>query len=199
MTPRDPDDVAAYDRELAEVTIGGPRPLAGPVEINDYDPGWPRLYEREENRIRSVLGDRVIRIEHVGSTAVPGLPAKPLIDIVLEVADSADEAAYVPAMESAGYVLRIREPDWFEHRVLKGPDTDVNVHVFTAGCEEVDRMLLFRDWLRENAADRELYAERKRELADREWKYMQQYADAKTAVVDEIMGRASGEEPNPRR
>ena len=134
-----------------------------------------------------------------GSTAVPGLPAKPLIDIVLEVADSADEAAYVPAMESAGYVLRIREPDWFEHRVLKGPDTDVNVHVFTAGCEEVDRMLLFRDWLRENAADRELYAERKRELAGREWKYMQQYADAKTAVVDEIMGRASGEEPNPRR
>ena len=200
MTPRDPDDVAAYDRELAEVTIGGPRPLAGPVEIHDYDPGWPRLYEREESRILSVLGDRVIRIEHVGSTAVPGLPAKPLIDIVLEVADSADEAAYVPAMESAGYVLRIREPDWFEHRVLKGPDTDVNVHVFTAGCEEVDRMLLFRDWLRENAADRELYAERKLELADREWKYMQQYADAKTAVVDEIMGRASGEEePNPRR
>ena len=199
MTPRDPDDVAAYDRELAEVTIGGPRPLAGPVEIHDYDPRWPRLYEREEDRIRSVLGDRVIRIEHVGSTAVPGLPAKPLIDIVLEVADSADEAAYVPAMESAGYVLRIREPDWFEHRVLKGPDTDVNVHVFTAGCEEVDRMLLFRDWLRENAADRELYAERKRELAGREWKYMQQYADAKTAVVDEIMGRASGEEPNPRR
>ena len=141
----------------------------------------------------------MIRIEHVGSTSVPGLPAKPLIDIVLEVADSADEAAYVPAMESAGYVLRIREPDWYEHRLLKGPDTDVNVHVFTAGCEEVDRMLLFRDWLRANAADRELYAERKRELAGRDWKYMQQYADAKTAVVQEIMARASGEEPNPRR
>ena len=199
MTPRDPDDVEAYDRELAEVTIGGPRPLLAPIEIRDYDSDWPRLYEREEARMRSVLGEGVIRIEHVGSTSVPGLPAKPLIDIALEVADSADEAAYVPAMESAGYVLRIREPDWFEHRVLKGPDTDVNVHVFTAGCEEVDRMLLFRDWLRENAADRELYAERKRELADREWKYMQQYADAKTAVVDEIMGRASGEEPNPRR
>jgi GrpB-like predicted nucleotidyltransferase (UPF0157 family) len=199
LTPRDPDDVAAYDRELAEVAIGRPRPLAGAIEIHDYDPRWPRLYEREEDRIRSILGDRVIRIEHVGSTSVPGLPAKPLIDIVLEVANSAEEGAYVPAMESAGYVLRIREPNWFEHRVLKGPDTDVNVHVFTAGCEEVDRMLLFRDWLRSNAADRELYAERKRELADREWKYMQQYADAKTAVVDEIMGRASGEEPNPRR
>ena len=141
----------------------------------------------------------MIRIEHVGSTAVPGLPAKPIVDIVLEVPDSADEAAYVPALEAAGYSLRIREPDWFEHRLLKGPDTDVNVHVFTAGCEEVDRMLLFRDWLRENAADRELYAERKRELAGREWKYMQQYADAKTAVVQEIMARASGEEPNLRR
>jgi GrpB-like predicted nucleotidyltransferase (UPF0157 family) len=199
LTPRDPDDVAAYDRELAEVTIGGPRPLAGLVEIHDYDSDWPRLYEREEDRIRSALGDRVIRIEHVGSTSVPGLPAKPLIDIVLEVADSADEAAYVPALESAGYVLRIREPDWFEHRLLKGPDPDVNVHVFAAGCEEVDRMLLFRDWLRENAADRELYAQKKRELAGREWKYMQQYADAKTAVVQEIIARASGEEPNPRR
>ncbi|MFL5971262.1 MAG: GrpB family protein [Gaiellaceae bacterium] len=199
MSTRDPDDVAAYERDLAEVTIGGPRPLPGSVEIHDYDPGWLRLYEREEERIRAVLGDRVIRIEHVGSTSVPGLPAKPLIDVALEVPDSADESAYVPALEATGYSLRIREPDWFEHRLLKGSDTDVNVHVFSAGCEEVDRMLLFRDWLRGNAADRELYAVKKRELAGREWKYMQQYADAKTSVVDEIMARATGEEPNPRR
>ena len=199
MSARDPDDVAAYDRELAEVTIGGPRPLLGPVEIHDYDPEWPRLYEREEERIRAVLGNRVVRIEHVGSTSVPGLPAKPLIDVALEVPDSADEATYVPPLEATGYSLRIREPDWFEHRLLKGPDTDVNVHVFSAGCEEVNRMLLFRNWLRGNAADRELYAVKKRELAGREWKYMQQYADAKTAVVQEIMARATGEEPNPRR
>jgi GrpB-like predicted nucleotidyltransferase (UPF0157 family) len=199
LNTRDPDDVAAYDRELAEVTIGGPRPLLGPVEIHDYDPEWPRLYEREEERIRVALGDRVIRLEHVGSTSVPGLPAKPLIDIALEVPNSADESAYVPTLEATGYSLRIREPDWFEHRLLKGPDSDVNVHVFSADCEEVDRMLLFRDWLRGNAADRELYAVKKRELADREWKYMQQYADAKTSVVNEIMARATGEEPNPRR
>jgi GrpB-like predicted nucleotidyltransferase (UPF0157 family) len=199
LSARDPDDVAAYDRELAEVTIGGPRPLLGPVELHDYDPEWPRLYEREEERIRAVLGNRVVRIEHVGSTSVPGLPAKPLIDVALEVPDSADEATYVPPLEATGYSLRIREPDWFEHRLLKGPDTDVNVHVFSAACEEVNRMLLFRDWLRGNAADRELYAVKKRELADREWKYMQQYADAKTSVVNEIMARATGEEPNPRR
>jgi GrpB-like predicted nucleotidyltransferase (UPF0157 family) len=106
------------------------------------------------------------------------------------VPDSADERAYVPDMAAAGYVLRIREPDWFEHRLFKGPDTNVNLHVFSAGCEEVDRMLLFRDRLRENSAECELYASSKRELAARDWKYVQQYADAKTAVVEEIMARA---------
>ena len=190
MAQRDPTDVAAYDEELAKVTIGGPRPLAGPIEINEYDPTWPRWYEREAARIRAALGNRVIRIEHVGSTSVPDLPAKPIIDIVLEVPDSADETAYVPELEAAGYVLRIREPEWYEHRVFKGPDTAVNLHVFPAGCTEVEQMLLFRDRLRTNTADRKLYASAKRELAARNWKYMQQYADAKTAVVHEIMARA---------
>jgi GrpB-like predicted nucleotidyltransferase (UPF0157 family) len=190
MSRPDPTDVEAYDKELADITVGGPRPLAKPIEIRDYDPEWPLLYEREEARIRSILGERVIRIEHAGSTAVPGLPAKPVVDIVLEVPDSADEGTYVADLEAAGYVLRIREPEWFEHRVFKGPDTDVNLHVFTTRCPEVDRMLLFRDWLRSDAADRELYVAAKRTLAAREWKYMQQYADAKTAVVREIMSRA---------
>ncbi len=131
-----------------------------------------------------------MRLEHAGSTSVEGLPAKPIVDMVLEVPDSADEAAYAPDLEAAGYVLRIREPDWYEHRVFKGPDTNINLHVFTAGCEETDRMLLFRDWLRANDADRALYADTKRELAARDWKYVQQYADAKTAIVAEIMARA---------
>jgi GrpB-like predicted nucleotidyltransferase (UPF0157 family) len=183
-------DTAWYDAELPKVTIGGPQPLTGPIEIVDYDPDWPRLYEREGARIRSILGDRVVRIEHAGSTSVPGLPAKPIVDIVLEVPDSADEAAYVADMEASGYVLRIREPEWLEHRVFKGPDTNVNLHVFSAGCAEVDAMVLFRDHLRANAGDRELYAAAKRELAARDWKYTQQYADAKTEVVREIMARA---------
>jgi GrpB-like predicted nucleotidyltransferase (UPF0157 family) len=186
----DPTDVAAYDHLLEKVTIGGARPLAKPIQIRDYDPTWPLLYEREEARIRSVLGDRVSRLEHVGSTSVPGLPAKPIIDIVLEVDDSAVESAYLPDLEAAGYVLQIREPEWFEHRVLKGPDTNVNLHVFTADCSEVDRMLLFRDRLRANRADREAYAAAKRELAARDWKYVQQYADAKTEVVRDILARA---------
>ncbi|HET9322773.1 MAG TPA: GrpB family protein [Gaiellaceae bacterium] len=195
MASRDPNDVAAYDRDLAEVTIGGPQPLRRPIEIRDYDPAWARLYEGEEARIRSALRDRVLRIAHAGSTSVPGLPAKPIIDVVLEVRDTSVEADYVPELEAAGYVLRIREPDWFEHRLLKSTDPDVNLHVFPAGCEEVDRMLLFRDWLRTHADDRELYANAKRELAARDWKYGQQYADAKSAVVAEIMGRAGAAFP----
>ena len=187
----DPNDVASYDELLARVTIGGAQPLARPIEIRDYDPAWPLLYEREEARLRSVLGDRVIRIEHVGSTSVPGLPAKPIVDVALEVPDSSAEPAYVPELEAAGYVLRIREPEWFEHRLFKGPDTDVNLHVFGAACDEVDRMLAFRDRLRTDAADRELYAAAKRELAAQDWKYMQQYADAKTGVIREIMARAT--------
>jgi GrpB-like predicted nucleotidyltransferase (UPF0157 family)/S-methylmethionine-dependent homocysteine/selenocysteine methylase len=147
----------------------------------DYDSEWPRLYEREEARIRSILGDRVRRIEHVGSTSVPGLPAKPIVDIVLEVPDSSDEQSYAADLEAGGYPLTIREPDWFEHRVFKGPDTNVNLHVFTEGCDEVDRMTGFRDHLRGNEDDRKLYADTKRELAARDWKYGQQYADAEDA------------------
>ena len=121
---RDPLDVAAYDKALAQAVVGELEPLAAPIEIVDYDPGWPALYQREEVRIRAALGEKVVRLEHAGSTSVPALPAKPIIDIVLEVRDSADEPQYVPDLEAAGYVLRIREPEWFEHRMFKGPDTN---------------------------------------------------------------------------
>jgi GrpB-like predicted nucleotidyltransferase (UPF0157 family) len=136
-----------------------------------------------------VLGNRALSIEHVGSTSVPGLAAKPRIDILLVVANSADEATYVPALEAAAYVLCIREPDWYEHRVFKGPDTDINLHVFSPGCPEINRMLHFRDWLRSNASDRQLYERTKRELARQNWKYTQNYADAKTPVIEEILSR----------
>jgi GrpB-like predicted nucleotidyltransferase (UPF0157 family) len=189
---RDPNDVEAYDELLADVMVAGVdrQTLRGKIEIADYDPEWPVLYAREEERIRSLLGDLVVRIEHTGSTSVPGLPAKPIVDIVLEVPDAADEDAYLPSLEAAGYVLTIRESDWLEHRMLKGPDTNINLHVFSADCAETDKMVLFRDWLRENTPDRELYARVKRELAARDWKYVQQYADAKTEIVQEILSRA---------
>lgn len=156
----------------------------------DYDPVWPRLFQREATRIRALLGDRALRLEHTGSTSVPGLAAKPIIDIALEVPDSSDESRYAPALEAGGYVLRIREPEWHQHRLFKGPDTKINLHVFSAECPEVDRMVLFRDWLRGDEGDRRLYERTKRELATRGWKYTQNYADAKSAVVEEIMVRA---------
>lgn len=151
---------------------------------------WPGLFHREADRIRAALSDRALLIEHVGSTSIPELAAKPRIDVVLAVADSADDPAYVPTLEAAGYVLRIREPDWYQRRVFKGPDTDVNLHVFSPGCPEIDCMLLLRDHLRRNESDRRLYEGAKRELGRRNWKYTQNYADAKTAVIEEIVARA---------
>ena len=190
MGLRDPDDVASYEKLMAEVVIGGAEVLPDRIVVQDYDPAWPGRFEREAARIAGALGDRVVRLEHVGSTSVPGLPAKPIIDIALEVPDSAAESAYVPDLEAAGYVLRVREPEWFEHRLLRAPDRTVHVHVFSAGCPETDRMVRFRDRLRDDAADRDRYARAKRELAARDWKYMQQYADAKSDVVADIMSRA---------
>jgi len=160
------------------------------IHLAEYDPEWPALFRREEERVRRALGDRVLRLEHIGSTSVPGLAAKPIIDMCLVLADTSDEAGYVPALEAAGYTLWIREPDWFEHRLFKGPDTDVNLHVYPEGCQEIERYLLFRDRLRSNAADRELYERAKRELARRRWKYVQNYADAKSEVVEAIIARA---------
>ena len=180
------------EEQILAARMGKPVPQFVPIQIVDYDPEWPRLFEREAGRIQAALGDRVLLIEHVGSTSVPGLAAKPRIDIVLVVANSADESSYVPALEAAGYVLCIREPGWYEHRVFKGPDTDVNLHVFSPGCPEIDRMLTFRDWLRSHPEDRQLYERTKRELARKDWKYTQNYADAKTAVVEEIIARARG-------
>jgi GrpB-like predicted nucleotidyltransferase (UPF0157 family) len=184
------DHVPLTEEEIRGVTVGEPTKHSGPIELAEYAPEWPHLFEREAHRVRSALGDRVLLLEHVGSTSVPELAAKPRIDMLLVVEDSADEAAYVPDLEAAGYVLRIREPDWYEHRMLIGPDTDVNLHVFSQGCEEIDRMLLFRDWLRNNDSDRQLYEDTKRALAAKNWTYTQNYADAKTAVVEEIMSRA---------
>lgn len=179
------------EAQIQAVTIGGVPPENVLIELSEYDESWPGQFAREATRIRQALGDAAIRIEHVGSTSVPGLAAKPTIDIVLEVGDSSDEPAYLQALRSRGYVLRIREPDWWEHRMLKGPDTDVNLHVFSVGCPEVDRMLRFRDHLRADPADRQRYCARKRELAARRWKYVQNYADAKTSIVEEFLARAN--------
>jgi GrpB-like predicted nucleotidyltransferase (UPF0157 family) len=170
-------------------TVGELQPLSSPIRIVDYDPDWPRQFELQANKIKSVLGGGALRIEHVGSTSVPELAAKPIVDILLVVADSARETEYVPALEAEGFELRIREPEWHQHRMFQVPQRNVNLHVFSTSSTEIERMLAFRDWLRSSATDRELYAGAKRALAQRDWKYTQNYADAKTAVIDEIISR----------
>ena len=179
------------DAELQATTVGELATHGTTIHLASYDPEWPRLYVREAARIRATLGDRVRLLQHVGSTSIAGLSAKPVIDIVLAVPDSSDEPAYVPDMEVAGYVLRIREPDWFEHRLFKGPDTDINLHTFSEGCPEIGRMVGFRDWLRAHDDERDLYERTKQRLSAREWRFVQHYADAKTEVVEGIIARAS--------
>ncbi|ONI86852.1 hypothetical protein ALI22I_23785 [Saccharothrix sp. ALI-22-I] len=164
--------------------------LNSTVHLAEYDPAWPGLFEREAARIRSLLGEVVLGLEHVGSTSVPGLAAKPIVDMLLVVADPADESVYVAPLEAAGYRLVIREPQWYGHRALKGPDTNINLHVHGPASPDVARMVAFRDRLRADDADRALYERTKRELAARTWTYIQEYADAKNAVVDDIMTRA---------
>ncbi len=186
----------ATEEELRAVTVGEPRRVDGPIELVGHDPRWAERYEQVAGRVRQALGDRVRLLEHVGSTSVPGLSAKPIIDMVLEVADSSDEAAWVPDLERAGFRVRIREPDWFEHRVMWVVDelgrrpVDVNLHVFSAGCPETVRMVGFRDHLRSHAGDRDLYEATKHRLAGQRWTFVQDYADAKSEVITQILARA---------
>ena len=200
-TPRDPYSTMTEhtgpkrtppltEEELIAVTVGERRQLNDTIYLAPYDPAWPAIYAAKAQRIRDALGSAVLRLEHTGSTAVPGLAAKPIIDMVLAVADSADEAAYVPALAAIGYTLHVREPAWYEHRLLKSPGFAGNLHLFSLGCTEMDQMLLFRDWLRTHQEDRILYENTKRELAARIWKYTQNYADAKSDVVQAILAHA---------
>ena len=163
------------------------------IVVVDYDPLWPSKFAQHAEIIERALVGKAISIQHVGSTSVPGLAAKPIIDIIVVVEDSSDEATYLPALVGAGYVLRVREPEWHQHRMFRTQELDVHVHVFSLGCEEVDRMVAFRDWLRSSAEDRILYESVKRELVKRlEWSDMNAYALAKTEFVEEITARALG-------
>lgn len=171
-----------------------PSPGSVTIALVPHDAGWAERFRDEERRVRAALGERVIVLEHVGSTSVPGLAAKPVLDLLLVVPRSDEESSYASGLEAAGYALRLREPEWYEHRLFRrtveGAGLTVNLHVFSPGCDEVDRMLRFRDRLRADATDRELYERTKRELAARPWTSVQDYADAKSDVVRAILSRA---------
>jgi GrpB-like predicted nucleotidyltransferase (UPF0157 family) len=182
------------DEEMAAIRVSGTvTPHNAEIYLAPYDPAWPRQYQAEAAKIRAALGEAAIVLEHVGSTSIPGLPAKPIIDIVLCVADSADENAYVPALTAQGYRLHLREPDWEQHRVMKGQRPWVNLHVFTFGSPEPDRMLAFRDRCRTHPEELKLYQETKQALASQVWRHVQHYANAKSEVVEAIIGRALAE------
>jgi GrpB-like predicted nucleotidyltransferase (UPF0157 family) len=166
--------------------------LVGGVEkrelsLSDYDPQWPATYEEHARRIRTALGPTAVQVEHIGSTSVPGLAAKPIIDVLVTVEDLTAEEDYLDQLLGAGYRLRVREPG---HRMVRTPERDVHVHVLEVGVEAADDYLLFRDRLRADAEDRALYERTKRDLITRDWSDMNAYADAKTEVVLAIKERA---------
>jgi GrpB-like predicted nucleotidyltransferase (UPF0157 family) len=185
------------DEEMAALRVSGTMtPHDATIQLAPHDPAWPERYAGEAAKIRAALGDRAIVLEHVGSTSIPGISAKPILDILLAVADSSDEDSYVPALAAQGYRLHVREPDWHQHRLLKGEDPLVNLHVFTAGSSEIRRMLGFRDRCRSCPEERDLYENTKRELAARVWRHVQHYANAKGEVVEAIIARALALEPS---
>jgi GrpB-like predicted nucleotidyltransferase (UPF0157 family) len=171
------------DTHLERVLVGGLERRE--IVIAPYDPAWPHRFEAERARIEAELGERALRIEHIGSTSVPGLAAKPVVDILVEVA-ALDDAE---GLASGGYVLRVRED---EHRMYRTPERDVHVHVWCSGHPDIAAQLAFRDHLRTSHEDRAAYEALKRELAGRDWPDMNHYADAKGPLIREILARAAG-------
>lgn len=175
------------DDRLDAVLVGGRRPVT--IVLAEPDPSWPERFEDARRRLAGALGGVARGIEHVGSTAVTGLAAKPIVDVLVEVDDPDDDAAHQPALEGIGLVLRVREPG---HRMYRSPEGDLHVHLWRAGSEDVRRHVVFRDWLRRHPDDRDRYAAVKRGLADRQWPDMNYYAEAKSDVIADIMARAAG-------
>jgi GrpB-like predicted nucleotidyltransferase (UPF0157 family) len=165
------------------------------IEVVPYDPEWPARFAALDRQVRAALGDRVLALAHIGSTSVPGLAAKPIIDADLTVADSADETGYAPDLEAAGFVLRVREPDWEEHRMFTVPGRSVNLHVFSPGAREPRRHLLFRDWLRASNDDRASYAILKSVLARRGFTDGMDYNNHKAALVYDIHEKIFAADP----
>jgi len=165
--------------------VNGVPPIEN-VTVVAYDPTWPEIYSTLASTIKNKLGSNLLKIDHVGSTAVPGLAAKPVIDIDLTVADAADEETYVLALESLGYKLIVREPRFHGHRLFHYDNPRVNLHVFTRDTPETARHLLFRDWLRQSEKDCNLYADVKFEAIKGCSLDIQKYHENKSKVVRDI-------------
>jgi GrpB-like predicted nucleotidyltransferase (UPF0157 family) len=175
--------------QMADALVGEPPAKWQSIVIEDYDPAWVDRFAAASSLLSEILGGLIISIEHVGSTSVPGLAAKPIIDIDLLIEDTAQESRYIPALERRGYRLVLREPWWHGHRMLVSPAEDVNLHVWPQIAPEPIRHRLFRDWLRSHPEDRDLYATTKRRLAKDTTHQPSDYSLAKNEVIDDIYGR----------
>ncbi|MDX6581989.1 MAG: hypothetical protein QOI10_1173 [Solirubrobacterales bacterium] len=184
MTPESVARDASFEPELDRILVGDRTP--GPVSLTEYDPGWPRRFES----LRAELGDQARAIEHIGSTAVPGLIAKPIVDILVTVEKVDPDTTYAPTIEGLGYELRVREP---RHRMFRNPARDVHLHVWPEGSREAVDYLLLRDWLRSSEVDRDEYARLKQELAREDWPDINYYARAKGPLIEELLSRARSE------
>lgn len=182
--------VKLSDEYIQKMIVNGNVEHNQTIQLNPYDEKWPALFEREKERILKILKDKALMIEHIGSTSVSGLMAKPIIDILLVVEDAGKEEDYMDDLCRHGYILRVREPNFENHHMFKGPDTDIHLHVFSKGSKEIEKYLLFRNYLRLHDDARELYENTKKELAKKTWKYVQNYADAKSEVVQKILSEA---------
>lgn len=176
---------AESEEHLDTVLIGGREER--PIVIVDYDFEWPSLFDALASAIVVAVGDGALSVEHIGSTSVPGLPAKPIIDILLIVEDVADENVFLGKLEAAGFELRVKE---MGHCMMRTTARDVHIHVFSAKSPAVADYLDFRDWLRRDESDRRLYATTKKRLAQQPWPDMNYYAEAKTEVITQILSRA---------
>jgi len=176
------------------------------LDIVDPDPTWPSTYAIFASRIVAALGPasslngaepgtgHLVSVSHVGSTSVPGLPAKAVIDIDIVVPDINDESAYVPALESQGFQFMLREPKWHGHRFFTAAEPMfANLHVWGPACAEAERHSIFKEWLIENLDDRELYAKTKRECSEASklgGESMMEYTYRKEGVIKDILQRA---------
>ena len=192
----DPADIATFNDSPPppgeSPFVSGHAPTTE-LKIAEYDASWPAQYERLADLIRNALGPAVLALDHVGSTAVPGLAAKPSIDLDLTVADGAAESTYVPALEACGFQLIVREAWWYGHRLLRHREPAGNLHVWSPHCPEAARHLIFRDWLRANPDECELYLRAKRAASEETMAdagNVEAYNAHKQAVIRQIYGRA---------
>ncbi|KAJ5388681.1 hypothetical protein N7509_011222 [Penicillium cosmopolitanum] len=196
MPPTVAQIIAPYEYQPEHVERIAFRTVQPPITILEPNPVWPQRFEEVKEQIQNALGDIIIDIAHSGSTSVPGLPAKDIIDIDLSLKDATDERSYVKLLEDAGFRFLLREPRWHQHRffVENWPGAyHVNLHVWGPDSPEVVRHRIFRDWLLRNPEDVKLYAKVKREAAEQSTiagDSMMDYTQRKDKTIQDILGRA---------